>query len=563
MTGSRQIGRYQVLGELGRGAMGVVYRAIDPAIGRTVAIKTIRLSSVTPAERRLHLDQLRKEAQTAGRLSHPGIVTVFDFFESGDEAFVCMECVEGPTLESMLASGRKLSAESAIQILTQAADALDYAHSKGIVHRDVKPGNLMLHEDRIVKVTDFGIAKVLSEDATIAGPMLGTPNYMSPEQVQSRPVGGSSDQFSLAVIAYELLTGERPFNAYSVASIVYRVCNEQPGPASGYNAKLSPAVDAVLARALSKDPALRYSTVGQFVRHLSSALAQCPAWTPMPRGHAPAQPTMDDLPVSRPKRPPVRARYAGLIATLLAVGGFAVIALVIWIAATSRQPTVPPASSTASLPPATDGASSKPSPGVEPQPPSTAVVPQPAGQQPANEKVETQPIEAPSTIPGGAAQTPLPPQAPPAAKEPASVISAHAFRIDSVPSGATINIDNIPSYNCVTPCRITVSGGRHTFKAQLDGYRPQLKVSQVPEEEAVMFQLERRTGTVIVRSNPPGASIFIDGREWSTKTPTMLTLGVGQYKLLFKKDGYRDQESAIEVRDGTVANLDINWIPNQ
>src|SRR5215470_4955052 len=209
-----QIGRYQILGELGRGAMGIVYKALDPAIGRTVAIKSIRLTELTDeAERERLRERLFREAQSAGILSHPGIVTIYDIAEQDNMAYIFMEFVNGPPLEKMLKHEQTPDKETLLSIFRQVAAALDYAHKKGIVHRDIKPANIMIHEDGTAKVTDFGVAKILSQQMTLAGTMLGTPSYMSPEQVEGTSIDGKADQFALAVIAYELLTGDKPFSA--------------------------------------------------------------------------------------------------------------------------------------------------------------------------------------------------------------------------------------------------------------------------------------------------------------------------------------------------------------
>ena len=193
--------------------MGVVYRAQDPAIGRVVAIKTIRLGDLADAAEQAKLRQrLTREAQSAGVLSHPGIVTIYDVAEQDELAYISMEYVDGPTLERMMVSDPP-DARLVLDILAQTAAALDYAHKRGIVHRDIKPANIMIHERSVAKVTDFGVARIQSHQMTQAGSMVGTPNYMSPEQIQGKPVDGRSDQFSLAVIAYELLSGEKPFQA--------------------------------------------------------------------------------------------------------------------------------------------------------------------------------------------------------------------------------------------------------------------------------------------------------------------------------------------------------------
>ena len=206
----RQVGRYQIGEELGRGAMGVVYKAQDPAIGRVVAIKSIRLSDLTDEdERRRMRDRLFREAQSAGVLSHPNIVTIYDIAEEDGMAYIFMEYVNGPTLEKLLGARYPPERETLLSLLRQTAGALDYAHRKGIVHRDIKPANIMVHDNAIAKITDFGVARIASQQMTHSGAMMGTPNYMSPEQVEGHPVDGRADQFSLAVVAYEIFTGEK------------------------------------------------------------------------------------------------------------------------------------------------------------------------------------------------------------------------------------------------------------------------------------------------------------------------------------------------------------------
>ncbi|MDQ6705598.1 MAG: serine/threonine protein kinase, partial [Acidobacteriota bacterium] len=280
-----RIGRYQIASELGRGAMGVVYRAIDPNIGRPVAIKTIRLNEVDYPERRAKLrERLFREARAAGVLSHPGIVTVHDMDEEDGLAYIAMEFVNGPTLEQLMASGDALEADRLFHILRQTAAALDFAHQKGIVHRDVKPANLMLDEEGAVRITDFGIAKMDSpEDLTMSGAIVGTPNYMSPEQVQGADVDGATDQFSLAVVAYEILTGERPFSGERLTTVVYKIVATIPDLPHGINPTLGPEIDAVLNKGLAKNAADRYPNCGAFVGALELACAATRGWRPLGR----------------------------------------------------------------------------------------------------------------------------------------------------------------------------------------------------------------------------------------------------------------------------------------
>ncbi len=223
----QQVGRYQIVAELGRGAMGIVYKALDPAIGRTIAIKSIRLQDLTDETERARLrERLFREAQSAGILSHPNIVTIYDIAEQDGMAYIFMEFVNGPPFEKMLKVDKTPDKETLLSVFRQTAAALDYAHKKGIVHRDIKPANIMIHEDGVAKITDFGVAKIMSQQMTLAGTMMGTPSYMSPEQVQSGTITGRADQFALAVIAYETLTGEKPFAAEYLPTLLYKIVRE-------------------------------------------------------------------------------------------------------------------------------------------------------------------------------------------------------------------------------------------------------------------------------------------------------------------------------------------------
>jgi len=265
-----RIGRFVIRGELGRGAMGVVYDAIDPVIGRSVAVKMIHLKAA-PAEAEFMKERLFREARSAGQLSHPGIVTIFDVGQEGDSAFIAMERVNGPSIQQILAS-RRLKISEALDILEQTATALDYAHQHGVVHRDIKPANIMLHAHKTVKVADFGIAKVVdAQHATLSGMVMGTPSYMSPEQIEAQHVDGRSDQFSVAVLAYELLTGNRPFQADSIATLAHQIVYSPRPSARAVNPALPESVDQVLKRGLNRSPDQRFHTCTEFVRALRNA----------------------------------------------------------------------------------------------------------------------------------------------------------------------------------------------------------------------------------------------------------------------------------------------------
>jgi serine/threonine protein kinase len=266
------LGRYRILDELGRGGCGVVYRAMDPSIGRTVAIKTI-LAKSEPAAGQESRERFRREARSAGNLSHPNIVTVHDFSDSGDPMFIAMEFVEGRTLAEHMSSG-PLPTDFILGVLRSAADALDYAHAQHIVHRDVKPANFLITKSGRLKITDFGIAKMLDSDEGLTNPgiVVGTVQYMSPEQISEPRVTGRSDQFSLAVIAYEMLTGVKPFQGNSWASVIHAIIMAEPPPVNKFRDNLSEEANSALRKALSKDPVARYSTCTEFCEALEHAI---------------------------------------------------------------------------------------------------------------------------------------------------------------------------------------------------------------------------------------------------------------------------------------------------
>jgi len=271
MSETERLGKYQIISVLGQGAMGVVYQGYDPVIGRTVALKTIRKGVVAAQELEPLLSRLRHEAQAAGRLTHPGIVTVYDYGEEGDTAFIAMECVQGRDLAEVLDRGERLTQAAAIAIVNQLLDILAYSHAHGVVHRDIKPGNIILLADGRIKITDFGIAKIEASDLTQGGDVLGTPSYMSPEQYEGLPVDCRSDLFSAGVIFYHLLTGEKPFPGNSLVTIMHRVMHTIPAKVSELNGQLPTSLDPVLEKALAKKADDRYQSADEFSQAMNRA----------------------------------------------------------------------------------------------------------------------------------------------------------------------------------------------------------------------------------------------------------------------------------------------------
>src|SRR5215467_13727718 len=269
-TEKPMLGRYQVEKELGKGAMGVVYQGKDPKISRVVAIKTMALSQEFEADELAQVkERFFREAETAGRLSHPNIVTIFDAGEEHDLCYIAMELLKGKDLIPFTKQGNLLPVEKVVSIVARVADALGYAHKQNVVHRDIKPANIMYEpESDVVKVTDFGIARITDSSKTKTGMVLGTPSYMSPEQLQGKKIDGRSDLFSLAVSLYQLACGKLPFEGESMAQLMYKIANEHAPDILQYNSKIPPALVAFLDRAMSKDADQRHQTGEEFAFEL-------------------------------------------------------------------------------------------------------------------------------------------------------------------------------------------------------------------------------------------------------------------------------------------------------
>ncbi|MFH1176625.1 MAG: protein kinase [Acidobacteriota bacterium] len=265
------MGRYQIERVLGKGAMGIVYLARDPVIGRPVALKTLTISSDAEEGDEFRQRFLR-EAQAAGILNHPGIVTVFDagVDEATGLSFIAMEYVEGKSLKDLQKSGRMFAYSEVARIGTALANALDYAHSKGVIHRDIKPANILMTAQGAVKITDFGVARLESSNLTATGQFIGTPNYMSPEQVAGTAIDGRSDLFSLGVAIFELLTGTRPFGGSSLTEVSYKIVNDAAPIPSQLRPALPPAFNPILLKLLEKDPARRYQRGADVARALDA-----------------------------------------------------------------------------------------------------------------------------------------------------------------------------------------------------------------------------------------------------------------------------------------------------
>jgi serine/threonine-protein kinase len=272
------LGRYEVIRELGKGAMGVVYLGKDPKINREVAIKTLRFEDEFDAtDMSAMKERFFREAESAGRLVHPNIVTIYDAGDDGDISYIAMELLSGSDLKDYTTKGKLLPVNDTLEIVARVADALDYAHQQGVVHRDIKPANIMKLKDGSVKVTDFGIARITSQSKTATGTVMGTPSYMSPEQLAGSKVDGRADLFSLGVTLYEMLTGEKPFTGESVATLMFRIANTPHQSIMTARADLPPGTEEIINTSLQKTPDERYQRGAQMAADLRSLIAKSAA----------------------------------------------------------------------------------------------------------------------------------------------------------------------------------------------------------------------------------------------------------------------------------------------
>src|ERR1022692_3047658 len=263
---SKRFGRYEVVAELGRGAMGVVYQARDPQIDRLVAVKTVALWGQEPEEEQEFRLRFLNVAQAAGRLHHAGIVAIFDVGENPEnhDPYIVLEYVAGEALNRIMAREKKLPLVRALQLAEEIAEALDYAHAQGVIHRDIKPGNILVTGEGHAKIADFGIAKLNLAHFTLPGRVLGTPAYMAPEQLSGEGVDGRSDLFSLGVILYAMVTGHSPFQGNSATTVCFKVANREPLAASALDLNLPRELDEVISRAMAKNPEERYQRGAEF-----------------------------------------------------------------------------------------------------------------------------------------------------------------------------------------------------------------------------------------------------------------------------------------------------------
>ncbi|MDA0206659.1 MAG: serine/threonine protein kinase [Acidobacteria bacterium] len=587
-----RIGRYRIIDELGRGAMGVVYRAEDPKIGREVAIKTLKLADKADASEIDGLrERLMREAQSAGRLSHPGIVTVYDVDEDQGVAFIAMEYVEGKTFDDYLRDGLIHDLNFAADVLLQAAAALDYAHSKEIVHRDIKPANLMLTARNVVKIMDFGIARISSSQLTQTGTVMGTPSYMSPEQVRGEGLDGRADQFSLGVIAYEMLTGKKPFAGDNLTAVIFKIVSSEPVKATQLCPWLGPEVDAVIARVLAKKAEDRYKSCQAFAESFRAAVqavvvptdaevATSPGLDPsitqdvskeaagandetqistskMPALEEP--PTLPPIEPIEPTEKSSRGRWIGWVGGLAAVG---LLAFAGAVQATTGDLFANPVEAArqawstwfdaAELVIEAEGL---PVPPIDWEP----VVAEPVEtttEGPPPTAVETAatppPVAAPAPVAAPTPQPTVPAASPPvvAAPKRAPRVTATSVYFRTTPPGATVVVDTRAEWTCRTPCRIEkLPRGSRTVIARLAGFQTTRRTFQAGADSEMIVEIELEDSRVqlLITSQPSGADIYVDGRLMPQKTDAKIPLPEGTYRVRVSKAGVGEAEQVVQV----------------
>jgi hypothetical protein len=489
----KKVGRYDVIGELGRGAMGIVYKAADPTIGRQVALKVLSFDSSADEGTHSPQEMFMREVRAAGRLAHPSIVTIHDAFEDAETKTSCivMELVPGKTLESILLSGHVMTLEQTLDLVRQVAEGLDYAHRHQVVHRDLKPANILVTEDGQIKITDFGIAKVLAREGVVRTVgVMGTPSYMSPEQVKGGEIDARADLFSLGIIFFLMLTGQKPFMG-DTAAVMFKIVYEDPVLPSDVNPLLAPAHDYVVLKCLAKDRDKRYSSARELLNDLDdlqhgrqprSQAAAAPA--PAPASQAPtAPPAVDQTltttvpilaataqvqpaqpvvpqPVQEvvaegPVAPKAESNIVPIILGVVAVVLVTAAALGYWKYHQIMSTAVPPPHIALLPPPPVP-------PGLEPVEP----VSPPA--EPEKKPVVLNPRQAAKPRPKASVPTPAPPQPAPIAAPPSNPVTPTSS-VEATAKAEAAKLANIPrvvQLHCkhdLKEATFTVSGGGQTL----------------------------------------------------------------------------------------------------
>jgi predicted Ser/Thr protein kinase len=557
------VGRYEITGELGRGAMGVVYKAQDPTIGRTVALKTMRLD-VHGLETDEVLRRFKNEARAAGLLNHPNIVTIYDAGEQDGMFYIAMEFIEGTTLQALLAENHPLSPEETLQISRQICKGLDYAHANGTIHRDIKPANIMIAADGTVKIMDFGIAKA-GGGLTNTGQVLGTPNYMSPEQVMGKAVDGRSDLFSFGVVLYEMVTAEKPFAGDSITTIIYKIIHEDPVPPRDLDVTVHPGLSAVITKALSKSPDGRYQTGAELVKDLENykaigsnlnptsvlptaamnrsqatqLLSPAEGRTAATNAHK-ATVVPPATAIAPRKRSTLALVLVSVLLVLAAIGGY-----LFYLFRATRN-----------LQAADQALEQK----IDQQQRDEAASVKPAENKP-QAGVKPSPVTDLNSNPQPAAVSVSP--------SPSLAVSQGELRLDSQPRGAKVSVDGLTEPAAVTPFSApNLSPGKHNLIFSVAGYTSEARTVTVEAGKSLPVSVEllpvpspdiaipEGKGMVRIHTVPEGATIQIDNRTAPRKTNVAWPADPGTYDIVLTLDGYKAVHRTVRVQLGREVLVD-------
>ena len=599
-------GRYELREELGRGAMGVVYHAHDPVIGRDVAVKTMHLSEAgTGMSREELVGRFQTEARAAGLLTHPNIVVIYDAGEEEGLFYITMELVEGRSLQSMLDARQLFPLPRVMKLMEQVCGALDFAHQHNVVHRDIKPANLMLTADDSVKITDFGTAKILQFGTAQTSHVMGTPSYMSPEQVKGKPVDGRSDIFSLGVILYELMTGEKPFPGQNITTVIYKIINEDPIPPRSLDSSIHPGLSAVITRALSKDPATRYQSCHELLDALknyremvspettvrmapqkemrpaaamrSTAPAARPAVNLQTAQNSATEAPARLLPPSTPEHEETSKRPGSLVLSviLLAIIGYAGYRIYppmvdLWQRAqeVEKKPVAPSAAPPAASAPVSDAPASaptpkpdvgltSPAPGQNAAPVSSVNSTPPQALPPTAAAAPSDKADVPIVVSGTDGAQKNPAKSPETQKPaPGSATSpATAFETNLRSRlGNLFNTDKVKTR--VVANTLTLSGRltpieHRRLLNELHAVPPGIRIVDDIEYVSDLSGTQAAsTGWVWVRSEPRGAEILLDDADTGLRTPARIEMPQGQHNIRLSLGGFAGSQRTIAVQPG-------------
>ena len=607
MSTTTKAGRYEIREELGRGAMGVVYHAHDPVIGREVAVKTMHLSEAgTGMSREELVGRFQTEARAAGLLTHPNIVVIYDAGEEEGLFYITMELVEGRSLQTLLDARQLFPLPRVMKLMEQVCSALDFAHQHNVVHRDIKPANLMLTADETVKITDFGTAKILQFGTAQTAHVMGTPSYMSPEQVKGKPVDGRSDIFSLGVILYELLTGEKPFPGQNITTVIYKIINEDPIPPRSLDSSIHPGLSSVITRALSKDPNSRFQNCHELLDALKNyhemvnpdatmrmapVATQSAAGAPRPSGPL-ARPTAPPL-IARPheSEAPVHLvsaatraaeqssnRRGSFLLSVILLGIIGYAGYRIWAPMMDLWQRAHESEETAVILPKSAPAA----PAANPEPPEakSEATADADSQQAAPPAPKTAPASAEKTAPQPQPLAPQPvaaaahPVKPPAAEEPTaasssekSVVPQQPAASASSPAANAVELrlrTDLAALSLTNKVKTQVTANTVTLSGRLAPGEHRMLLNRlhwVPSGVRIIDDLEytedlkaspeaASAGWVWVRSEPPGADILVDDMDTGLRTPARIEMPQGEHDVKLMLKGIRVAHRTVLVRAG-------------